>query len=137
MHAAWRFGGLTIHLFCVAPRVGVRDSQSTLLCVRVGVAWPLELGLGTHNRVGVRDSQCTQPRVFAWPLQLGLGWPLELGLGTHNPRFFVWPLELGLGTHNSRFVAWPLELGLGTHNPLELGLETHNPPFLRGASSWG
>ena len=32
------------------------------------VAWPLELGLGTHN-----------PRFFAWPL--------ELGLGTHNPRF--------------------------------------------------
>ena len=48
------------------------------------VAWPLELGLGTHN-----------PRFFAWPL--------ELGLGTHNPRFFAWPLELGLGTHNPHF----------------------------------
>ena len=32
------------------------------------VAWPLELGLGTHN-----------PRFIAWPL--------ELGLGTHKPRF--------------------------------------------------
>ena len=62
------------------------------------VAWPLELGLGTHN-----------PRFVPWPL--------ELGLGTHNPRFVAWPLELGLGTHNPRFVVWPLELGLGTHNP--------------------
>ena len=52
------------------------------------VAWPLELGLGTHN-----------PRFVAWPL--------ELGLGTHNPRFFARPLELGLGTHNPRFGVAP------------------------------
>ena len=78
------------------------------------VAWPLELGLGTHN-----------PRLVLWPLELGLGthnprfvpWPLELGLGTLNPRFVAWLLESGLGTRNPRFVAWPLELGLGTHNP--------------------
>ena len=97
------------------------------------VAWPLELGLGTHN-----------PRFVAWPLELGLGthdprffaWPLELGLGTRDPRFVAWPLELGLGTHNPRFVAWPLELGLGTHDPrfvawpLELGLGTRDPRFV-------
>ena len=35
------------------------------------IAWPLELGLGTHN-----------PRFVALPL--------ELGLGTHNPRFVGW-----------------------------------------------
>ena len=58
------------------------------------VAWPLELGLGTHN-----------PRFVAWPL--------ELGLGTHNPRFVAWPLELGLGTLNPLFVAWPLEVERG------------------------
>ena len=63
------------------------------------VAWPLELGLGTHN-----------PRFVAWPL--------DLGSGTRNPRFVAWPLELGLGTHNARFVAWLLELGLGTHKGL-------------------
>ena len=34
------------------------------------VAWPLELGLGTHN-----------PRFVVWPL--------ELGLGTHNPRLGI------------------------------------------------
>ena len=81
------------------------------------VAWPLELGSGTHN-----------PRFVAWPLELGLGthnprfvaWPLELGSGTHNPCFVARPLKLGLGTHNPRFVAWPLELGLGTH-PCILG----------------
>ena len=89
------------------------------------VAWPLELGLGTHN-----------PRFVAWPLELGLGthnprfvaWPLELGLGAHNPRFVAWPLELGLGTHNPRFFAWPLELGLGTHNPRHTYLRTPKPP---------
>ena len=78
------------------------------------VAWPLELGLGTHTT-----------RFVVWPLELGLGthnpgsvaWPLELELGTHHPRCVAWPLELGFGTHNTRFVVWPLELGLGTHNP--------------------
>ena len=41
------------------------------------VAWPFELGLGTHNprfgvapRVGVRDS-----RTLPWPLELGLRTP--------------------------------------------------------------
>ena len=88
------------------------------------VAWPLELGLGTHN-----------PRFVAWPLELGLGtlnprfvvWHLELGLGTHNPCFVAWPLELGLGTHNPRFVAWPLELGLGTLNPRFVAWPNLNP----------
>ena len=75
------------------------------------VAWPLELGLGTHN-----------PRFVAWPL--------KLGLGTHNPRFVAWPLELGLGTHNPRFVAWPLELGLGTHNPRFFGRIHVIVPFI-------
>ena len=91
------------------------------------VAWPLELGLGTHN-----------PRFVAWPLELELGthnpcfvaWPLELGLGTHNPRFVAWPLELGLGTLNPRFVAWPLELGLGTCNPQECRGDIAFPPCL-------
>ena len=39
------------------------------------VAWPLELGLGTHN-----------PRFFAWPLELGVEYgPSEAGgVGAYN-----------------------------------------------------
>ena len=56
-------------LFCVAPRVGVRDSQSTLCCVapRVGVRDSQSTLFCVAPRVGVRDSQstlfCVAPRV--------------------------------------------------------------------------
>ena len=56
-------------LCCVAPRVGVRDSQSTLCCVapRVGVRDSQSKLCCVAPRVGVRDSQstlcCVAPRV--------------------------------------------------------------------------
>ena len=56
-------------LCCVAPRVGVRDSQSTLCCVatRVGVRDSQSTLCRAAPRVGVRDSQstlwCVAPRV--------------------------------------------------------------------------
>ena len=72
-------------LCCVAPQVGVRDSQSTPCCVapRVGVRDSQSTLCCVASRVGVRDSQsklcCVAPRV---------------GLGTHNARFVAWFLEL-------------------------------------------
>ena len=93
-------------LFCVAPRVGVRDSQSTLQC------GPFELGLGIHN-----------PRLFATPL--------ELGLGTHNPRFFAWPLELGLETQNP-----PLPGGLRPTSTMGGGVAYRSEEMSPSVSAW-
>ena len=84
-----------------------------------------EGGGGAGRRSHSKPGQLSNPRFVAWPLELGLGthnphfvvWPLELGLGTHNPRF---PVHNPVLTERERREPLP-------HNPLWLHNLNPNP----------